>query len=290
MAAECVASALTHTSHAAQPVNSVMECIQIWHTDTHSRTHPLERRYEEPEHNARVRICKDTQQTEIQTIHPTHQLFTTVRSNKNNMSQFAKSICERNLKLWNSIWSLYLCLSLSISFFLPSIFLCFLSLQRKCSVAWARLKDDRSLYTLTTCITLMASKLDSNFQLWDVTRDELRRGRKPAAEGDSDVYWVFSSHYGMSLLTRRYHNMLQATDIVSISVPFCLDGNDSKGLKWSYRTRKSRVIEMQSTHSFFTPSVHSAVTTLSRVAYQHEPQEEKQQHLCLTERETVIEM
>lgn len=37
----------------------------------------------------------------------------------------------------------------------------------------------------------MASKLDSNFQLWDVTRDELRQERKPAAEDDSDVYWVF---------------------------------------------------------------------------------------------------
>lgn len=43
---------------------------------------------------------------------------------------------------------------------------------------------------------------------------------------------------------------------------------------------------MQSTYSFFPPSVHSAVTTLSRVAYQPEPrEEEKQQHLCLTERE-----
>lgn len=64
--------------------------------------------------------------------------------------------------------------------------------------------------------------------------------------------------------------MLQATDIVSISVPFCLDRGDSKGLKWSYKNEeRSRVIEMQSAFSFFPPSVHSAVTTLRGVAYQH---------------------
>ena len=73
----------------------------------------------------------------------------------------------------------------------------------------------------------------------------------------------------MSLLTSRFHNMLQATDIVSISVPFCIDRSDSKGLKWSYKNQeRSRVIEMQSAFSFFPPSVHSAVTTLRGVAYQ----------------------
>lgn len=99
------------------------------------------------------------------------------------MSQFEKSICERNLKLH------MVPVSLSLhQLFLPS-------LQRKCSVAWAWWRDDRSSQTLTTCITLIASKLHSNFQLWDATRDELRREREsatePAAEDDSNVYWVF---------------------------------------------------------------------------------------------------
>ncbi len=151
MAAECVASALTHTSHAAQPVNRVMECIQIWHTHTHTRVHThtcaqvwkrpstmLVFTYKEHTHTL-TRVSP--QQTEIQTIRPTHQLFTTVRSNKNNMRRFEKSICERNLKLWNSIWSLCLCLSLSISLFSsPSS-----SLQRKCNIARVQWRDDRSL-------------------------------------------------------------------------------------------------------------------------------------------------
>lgn len=100
------------------------------HTGIHVKTHTL--------------VHASLQQTEIQTIRPTHQLFTSARSNQNNMSQFEKSICEGNLKLWSSIWSLHLS---------PSAFLW--CQWRECSVAWG---DDRSLWTLTTCIILTALK------------------------------------------------------------------------------------------------------------------------------------
>lgn len=63
----CSIGSHTHSSPAAQRVNGVTECIQILHTQ-HTSTW--------------------AQQTEILTIHPTQQLFTTVRSIKNNMSQF----------------------------------------------------------------------------------------------------------------------------------------------------------------------------------------------------------
>lgn len=113
MAAECVASAPTHTSRAARPAKrSDAMHSDLTHAGTGMKKHPPNCPY--------VKTHARSQQTEIQTIRPTHQLFTSVRSNENNTSQFEKSICERNLKLWNSIWSLCLCLH---------------QLRRRCSVA-----------------------------------------------------------------------------------------------------------------------------------------------------------
>lgn len=117
------------------------------HSDlTHTNTHSC--RYEKPNimhMYAYVKTHKHIPTADRNPDYPpTHQLFTTVRSNENNMSQFEKSICERNLKLWNSIWSLCLCLPLSISFFLPLPFT--LSVQKKMQCCMSSVeRDDRLL-------------------------------------------------------------------------------------------------------------------------------------------------
>lgn len=203
------------------------------------------------------------------------------------MSQFEKSICERNLKLWNSIWSLCLCLSLSISFFLSSTFhsLCAEKKMQRCTSweRWQIIVDADNLYnTHGFEIRLKFSAGRLNLKWIKETDKASYRGWQRCLLSFLLTLWhvTFNKALSQYFTSCRYS--------FNFSCILSSDSTDSHGLKWSYRTRKSRVIEMQSTYSFFPPSVHSAVTTLSRVAYQPEPQEQKQQHLCLTERERLL--
>ena len=132
MAAECVASAsYTHFSHCTARKQSDGMHSDLTHTHTHTHTNRRTQVWK-----ARRHMCEDTRtlvhararnrhKSRLSAPHTSCLLLSGVI--KTTWVCLRRSICERNLKLWNSIWSLRLCLSISfLNFFLLPLHLHFL--------------------------------------------------------------------------------------------------------------------------------------------------------------------